>query len=250
MQERDAGQVLFDLDGTLLDHSGASNAAILCAVEVWLPEVRTDSEEVLRLWSALEQTYMAHYLSGEMDFAVQRRRRLTGLLAGLGHRRDWSDEVVDNAFRIYLAAYERHWRCFADASETIARLAERQIPMAVLSNGDRIQQASKLASLDLPVELALYVPADVEAAKPARSAFTRACHLLNWDVTSTIYVGDSLTTDARASADAGLRAVWINRRGDTHGDISLAGVSVIDNLRLLVGMVSPEPPSRCGRFPA
>ena len=65
--------VLFDLDGTLLDHDAASAAAI----RGWLPGygIRPDDiEAAIPLWLELEQRHYPAWRAGEISFAEQRDR--------------------------------------------------------------------------------------------------------------------------------------------------------------------------------
>lgn len=54
---------------------------------------------------------------------------------------------------------------------------------------------------------------DLACYKPHRACFHAACAALAVDPADTIYVGDSPLTDIEGSRRAGLRSVWLNRRG-------------------------------------
>ncbi len=85
----------------------------------------------------------------------------------------------------------------------LVRLRKLALGVAILSNGDRGQQESKTAALNLSLAPRLFVPSDVGAAKPARDSFLGACTAMNWAPANVLYVGDNLRTDATAAADAG-----------------------------------------------
>lgn len=230
--------VLFDLDGTLLDHVGASNSAVIDALDrAWMPGHDLSEERVLAEWARLEALHMAEYLAGEVDFAEQRRRRLRGLLASAGDERVLDDVAADLAFKAYLAAYESHWHAFPDVAPTVRQLHKRGVPFAMLSNGDRGQQLSKAASLELPIGARVLVPADVGAAKPDAAAFIGACEALQWDPRRVLYVGDNPEVDARGSRFAGLSACWVNRTSEPSPFEADEGIHEIEDLRGLVELV-------------
>ena len=68
--------VIFDLDGTLIDHVGS----VTQALEAWLPEVgATPTEELTAAWFLAEEKHFPAWRSREITFAEQRRRRLHDL---------------------------------------------------------------------------------------------------------------------------------------------------------------------------
>lgn len=230
--------VMFDLDGTLLDHVGASDAAVLDAVaESWLPGRPVAPDEVLAEWARLEALHMGEYLTGTIDFAEQRRRRLRGLLAALGDDRPYDDDGADAAFTAYLSAYEANWRAFDDVEPTLGALARLGVPYAVLTNGDRDQQLAKAATLRLPDGVRVLTPADVGAAKPSATAFTVACESLGWVRDRVLYVGDNPDADARGSRAAGLNACWLNRTDHASPFQPAEGITEIKRLGELVGLL-------------
>jgi FMN phosphatase YigB (HAD superfamily) len=80
--------VLFDLDGTLMDHEAARTAALAARVKEWLPGARGELEQIDAEWRRLEAVHYDEYTAGECSFWEQRRRRVHGLHAALGRRAD------------------------------------------------------------------------------------------------------------------------------------------------------------------
>ena len=68
--------LLFDVDGTLVDHNTAAAVAITKALG---PDV--DQAYAKRRWKELEAVAMERYLAGELTFAEQRRLRAVTLAA-------------------------------------------------------------------------------------------------------------------------------------------------------------------------
>lgn len=226
--------VLFDLDGTVLDHDGAAAAA----VEQWLLGAGwADAGDVARLvvdWDEIAERHFPAYRSRQMTFQGQRRARLRDFLPRLGiDASSWSDERLDAEFDGYLASYEAAWRPFPDAGPCLEAL-RRVVSVAALSNGDQAQQEAKVSRTGLGRYLDVVLTSDqLGVAKPDPSIFMLACHHLGVPPEAAVYVGDRLEVDAVAASTAGLRGVWLNRTGRQ----GLPGVEVIDSLAQLPRLI-------------
>lgn len=99
--------VLFDLDGTLVDHDGARRAGLVG----WLTDARLASADdcergLVELWDELDERHCAAFHSGQITFQEQRRRRLREFLPPLGVRAERMDErSLDAIFE----DYQRHY---------------------------------------------------------------------------------------------------------------------------------------------
>ncbi|WP_063729353.1 HAD family hydrolase [Streptomyces sp. RTd22] len=207
--------VLFDLDGTLLDHDAASDAAVAATVLAQGDLPGVEPAQIVRWWRELETSAMDRYLAGEVTFQEQRRLRVTGLAERCGLGR-WSDEQADAWFVRYLACYESEWRAYPDALPALRSLADRpeRLQLGVVTNGDADQQRRKIARIGLADWLPhVTASSQAGAAKPEPAIFRSACADLGLPVERVVYVGDRLRTDAKAATEAGLRGVWLDRHG-------------------------------------
>jgi putative hydrolase of the HAD superfamily len=230
--------VLFDVDGTLVDHDRA--AAV--AVEQWLMAAGwADPEDIAGLvceWDGIAQRHFGAYRAGQVTFAGQRRLRLREFLPRVGiDPSTCSDRTLDELFNSYLVAYQDAWRPFDDA-EPCLRALRTVAQVAVLSNGDQDQQQEKVARTGLtPYIDVVLTSGQLGVAKPDPRVFALACARLGVPEREAVYVGDQLEVDALAATAAGLRGVWLNRTG---GDVP-AGVEAINDLAglppLLAGLV-------------
>jgi putative hydrolase of the HAD superfamily len=212
--------ILFDIDGTLVDHEAARRAALaaqLRSTHSGLSQAEVD--EAHRLWAALEREHFADYLAGRVSHDEQRRRRVTGLLGALGDGAGGTIEH-DKWFASYLAFYEEAWTIYDDVIGALDGLAERD-PMpilGVLSNGHRDQQRAKLAATGIDACFSIVLTADeLGCAKPEPRIFTTACELIGRSPNVVAYVGDDIDLDARAACTAGLHGIWLDRPGDEPG---------------------------------
>ncbi|MFF0525326.1 HAD family hydrolase [Actinomadura nitritigenes] len=223
--------VLFDLDGTLLDHAGAAAEAITAS----FPD--EDPERLVRRWLELVDASVDRYLAGELTFPEQRRIRITTLARELGLG-DWDEARADAWIRGYAARYAAAWRPFPDAPGPVAALAERGLRLGVITNGDAGQQRAKIERIGLAERLAyLVTSAETGAAKPHPEIFRVACAGLGLPARDVVYVGDRLDVDARGAASAGLAGVWLDRSAGPVPDG--LGVPRITSLDELPGLLTP-----------
>jgi putative hydrolase of the HAD superfamily len=210
----DIAAVLFDVDGTLVDHDRAASTALVRALDA--TATQADPSDAVRCWQQLESVAMGRYLAGELTFTEQRRLRATGFAErfGLG---TWDDVQADAWFAGYLGHYEDAWQTYDDVGPALAALATRypDLTLGVLTNGDAEQQRRKLRRTDLAGMFDLVIASsEAGVAKPDPAIFRQACARLGLAPTLVAYVGDRLTTDAAAATDAGLHGIWLNRTGD------------------------------------
>jgi putative hydrolase of the HAD superfamily len=208
--------VLFDLDGTLMDHDAARVAGLRAHLARWLAGTAfQESEAVEEEWRRLEALHYDEYTSGACSFQEQRRRRVHGMHAALGRERS-SDAAADEWFEAYLRHYRAAWRPFADAAPALAALsASRGRPaLGVVTNGEGEPQRAKLAAIGLAEHFTVVVASgEAGVAKPQAAIFELACERLGVDPAQAAHVGDRLDLDASAAAQAGLQGVWLDRAG-------------------------------------
>ena len=226
--------VLFDVDGTLVDHDGAAAAG----VEHWLMAMGwADAGTIgglVSAWDAIAERHFPSYRARLTTFQGQRRLRLREFLPLVGiDPSTWSDDRLDDLFRTYLVAYEAAWRSFPDADPCLEAL--RHVgKIAVLSNGNQEQQEEKVSRTGLDRYIDVVLTSDqLGVAKPDPRAFELACCRLGVPVPAAVYIGDQLEVDARAATAAGLRGIWLNRTGHTVP----SGVEAIEDLGDLPGLL-------------
>ena len=237
-------EVLFDVDGTLLDHRSAAAAAVKrIAAAAWV----ADAAGLVEVWQALEERHLDAYLAGRCSFAEQRRRRLREFLPLLDAEVG-DDEALDAWFaHHYLPAYQQAWRAYPDVAPCLERLATlpTRPRLAVLTNGDTGQQHAKLSHLGLAEHVhAIVTSAALGVAKPDPRAFTLTCDRLHVPADAAVHVGDRLDMDAIAARDAGMTGVWLDRNSEA-GPLRDAGVPRISSLTDLTDLL--EDPSAAPR---
>jgi putative hydrolase of the HAD superfamily len=132
--------VLFDLDGTLIDHDAAAAVALTQALQAQTEPGQVDQAHARRRWKQLEEDAMQRYLSGHLTFSGQRRLRITSLAAELGLG-NWDGPRADTWFAGYLRHYESAWRTYPDVRPAIFRAGCARLhlaPAQVAYIGDRL----------------------------------------------------------------------------------------------------------------
>ena len=225
--------VLFDLDGTLMDHETARTAGLQAHLSGWLPALQAD--ELVRLekeWQRLEALHYDEYIRGDCTFIEQRRRRVQGIHAVL--EREPADELAADAwFGSYLRHYRAAWRAFDDVLPALAALAAAHpsVALGVVTNGEGEPQRAKLAAIDLGNRFRVVVASGEEGvAKPDAEIFALACERLGVRQEQTAHVGDRLDLDAEGAAAAGLRGVWLDRLGDTASPDHIVRITTLHEL--------------------
>ncbi len=235
--------VLFDLDGTLMDHEAARIAGLKAHLSGLLPDMKSD--EFTRLekeWKRLEALHYDEYTRGECTFVEQRRRRVRGMHAAL--ELDPAAELTADAwFGSYLRHYRAAWSGFEDVLPALAGLVATypSVAMGVVTNGEGEPQRAKLAAIGLGERFQVVVASGEEGvAKPEAEIFGRACVRLGVEREQTAHVGDRLDLDAEAATAAGLRGIWLDRLGNASGP---AHVERISTLRELPAVLQAGPRS-------
>ncbi|WP_051944779.1 HAD family hydrolase [Streptacidiphilus rugosus] len=206
--------VLWDVDDTLFDYTGAERAGIcdhLAALD--LLGAFPSPERAHELWQADMEAAYGRFLAGELSFAEQRRVRVEVFLGRLG--RTAADP--DAWFAGYRRCFDLHRRAFDDVVPALDALTGYR--HGLLSNSSSAYQDDKLTAIGLRHRFASLVCSDeIGHAKPAPEAFLAGCAALGLPPHQVAYVGDRLTTDALGARGAGLHGVWLDRRGLGGGD--------------------------------
>jgi putative hydrolase of the HAD superfamily len=206
--------VLFDLDGTLMDHDAARSAALQAHLSGWLPGLEADELARLELeWQRLEARHFDEYTRGECTFTEQRRRRVRGIQAVL-EREPAEDLTADAWFAAYLCHYRAAWRAFDDVLPALSALEQAQpsIALGIVTNGEGEPQRAKLAAIGLGERFPVVVASgEAGVAKPEAEIFALACERLGVEPVQAAHVGDRLDLDAEGAAAAGLRGIWLDR---------------------------------------
>jgi putative hydrolase of the HAD superfamily len=199
--------ILFDIDDTLLDHTGAervSATALHRATGATLPV-----EEFLSRWSAALEREFARYLKGEITYQAQGRARVRAVIDPA-----LTDAAADRIYAQYIAGYEDAWSLFPDVLPCLDMLLAHRL--GVISNGLTSEQRRKLVRTGIDARFEIVLTSEAcGCAKPSPEIFHHACAAIGESPSNVTYVGNHYDLDACAARQAGLIGVWLNRCGRT-----------------------------------
>ena len=206
--------LLVDLDDTLLDYSGGVDECWTAACETVAGPAGIDTVSLVE--------------------AVRKERRLFWDDPER-HRRErvdmpgaWRKIVVRGLDRMGAPAAElagpvaedfaaRRWammRLFPGVPETLRKLRDGGVIMALVTNGDTRQQRAKIERYDLARYFdAILIEGEFGVGKPDEIVYRHVLERLAVPAREAWMVGDHLEWDVGAPQRLGLRGVWVDREG-------------------------------------
>ncbi len=226
--------IIFDIDDTLIDHSGAEYQASLLFWRRYADVLQYTEADFPQAWHAAAELHFGAFLRGECAYQEQRRRRIRTFFDPT-----ISDAETDAIFGVYQMNYQASWRLFPDVLPCLNTLRERCHTLSIISNNGHAASREKLDHMGLLDRFVDVVTPDTAGvSKPHVDIFALACQRLKAIPAQCIYVGDKLELDARGAAGAGWHGVWIDRAGVDANDVD--DVTVINDLHALLDVVDQE----------
>lgn len=188
----------FDCYGTLVD---------------WETGIRS---ELARLWPGADSAFLLEryheveprvQLQGALPYreVFKESLRLVADHEGLSLRQGEESRLADS-----LAS----WPVFPEVPAALTELRDRGWSLAVLSNTDPDLLAASLAEIGVPFDLSV-TAAEAGSYKPAHGHWDRFFADTGADRSHHVHVAASLFHDIAPAEALGLRAVWVNRLGET-----------------------------------
>ena len=222
---------LFDLDGTLVDTAPDLNEAL-------------NHTLASRGYATVDESLTRHWV-GHGARALISQALLSqgsgsqGSLSPGGDQQNPPATLLEELVTTFIGYYESHIadhsKPYPDVVATLAHLAERGTPLAVVTNKLTRLSVPLLSALDLDQYFQAIVCGDTAAQpKPAADPAVFACQRLGVAIPSTLFVGDS-TTDVDCARAAGCPVVVV-RDGYNQGvpAAELGADSVIESFSDLV----------------
>lgn len=197
--------VLYDLDGTLVDHERAARAG----VDAWCRHLGLPAGQWER-WIEIEDRWFTRFERGEISHLGQRIARCREFL----DRPDLGEDEALDLYEHYLAAYRDHWCAYPDAVESLQAVRESGRRIGVLTNGAEVMQRAKMERTGLwAPDMLLCATVELGAPKPQPEAYLGALTALGARPEETLMIGDSLANDVRGARAVGMEAVHLVREG-------------------------------------
>ena len=234
--------LFFDVDNTLVDHSGALRRGLELVCERWprlLREHRFD--EAHEAFERINEALWKIYATGAITSADIRRRRFEQWFEHLGVDTEVDDvPQIAEASSSYMDGYERSTRAYPGVITMLERLAPDHV-IGIITNGFVSAQSRKLGFSGLAdlIRYRIYSE-EVGVQKPHPAIFTAALEAAGVEPVDALYVGDNFANDIAGAALAGIATVWFNPPDDEHPqdrpDIRPQAIAhSIDELAALLG---------------
>lgn len=195
--------ILWDIDNTLLDFFAAERQALrACFARFGLGEC---SDEMLRRYSAINQSWWRRLEQGENTKAEILRGRFVEFFAGEGI----TCADVDGfnlAFQLALGDTV----VFRDGSKELISSLRGRVRQYAVTNGTLTAQSRKLKNSGLDMLLdGVFISELVGAEKPSGAFFERVFAQIGpCKPGEVMIVGDSLTSDMQGGNNAGILCCW------------------------------------------
>ncbi|MDE2668532.1 MAG: HAD family hydrolase [Chloroflexota bacterium] len=207
--------LLVDLDDTILDAHRNPDEAWIGVCREYGARLGAASPEALHE-AILEAR---DWIWGDPARSRRARLNMTGtrreiVRRALGHLDlPYSPAAEDMADR-FTALRDEAIRPFPGALETLGRLKEAGVRLALLSNGDGPSQRGKIERFALESYFDhIQIEGEFGAGKPEAGAFRNALAALGVEPAEAWMVGDNLEADILGAQRVGVHAIWVDPDG-------------------------------------
>jgi HAD superfamily hydrolase (TIGR01509 family) len=202
--------VLFDLDDTIYDHQHSRRSALTSLMEAY-PAIAGHTLRKLELIHERHlQTTHSLLLAGQISPAEGAHTRMRLLFSDLGVA--LSDGELPRVENIYRRAYDGNRRAVPGVIPIISALKQRDMKIAIITNGLVIVQEEKIRFCGLEGKMdAVIISEKVGLKKPHEGIFHLALSELGISAREAVVIGDSWKLDVLGARNAGISAVWFNR---------------------------------------
>ena len=201
--------ILFDIDGTLIDHQHAQSVALEAFHTLHREEdALADLESFIGMWERASTDYYTEYITGTITFDELRALRTQYVYGIHGISLDMKEAY--ELYEEYEQLYEQQWRLYPDVMPCLESLGEYRL--GAISNGGSGQQRRKLSATGIgPFFSVQIMSEDIGVAKPNKGIFEHAIREMGLRPEEIAIVGDDYEADIKGGIAAGLKAVHVVR---------------------------------------
>lgn len=214
--------VLFDLDDTLFDHLYSTRQGLLAICEIYSLLQRHPIDEMFILYMNLLDEVHLRVLKGELTNEEARIERFRRFFEHYAPEIEDLLAVADQAANLHRATYQRSRQLVAGVLPLLEYLRGK-VKIAVVTNNLIEEQRDKLRHLQLESLVdELVTSEETGFIKPDPGIFRVALARLEVQASEAVMIGDAWNADILGARQAGIRAIWLNRRGIPCPDPALA----------------------------
>jgi HAD superfamily hydrolase (TIGR02253 family) len=220
--------VLFDLDNTLVDFVGMKKRATRAAACAMVDTGLQEDEESLSI--ELFDFYLGYWIEADDAFEKFLQKKYGKV----------DIRILAAGVNAYLKEKYYHLHAYPGAKETLKQLKERDLKLAVVSDGMRLKAWMRLneAGID-PYFDTVVTFEDTCKKKPSPEPFSKAIDELGVLAGECVFVGDWPERDIAGAKALGMTTVlarygWLRKGADHKADYE------IDDISEILGIVSKE----------
>jgi putative hydrolase of the HAD superfamily len=166
-------------------------------------------------------------LNGRMSIDDARIERFGTLVRDAGGAS--SPERAINLARCYRQTYERVWQVVPGALALAAAIRDAGLKLVIVTNNVVSEQRLKVDRCGLaPLIDVLLASEEAGFLKPDPRIFEIALSRVHARADEAVMLGDAWATDIEGARAAGIRAVWLNRRGLERPDRSVIEIQSLE----------------------
>ena len=222
--------VLFDLDDTLFDFHKAEKIALTKT----LVHFGIDpTEETLALYSAINAAHWKRLELGEISREEVKVGRYRELFKTIGVE---CDPVKATAYYESMLAIGHYF--MPGAPELLEELYGKY-RLYIVSNGTAKVQEGRIGSSGIAKYMdGIFISQILGANKPDKQFFDICfAEILDFSLSETVIIGDSLSSDIKGGINAGITTVWFNPKG-IENDNDIKPDYIIKELSEVPGLLS------------
>jgi putative hydrolase of the HAD superfamily len=201
--------IFFDLDDTLVAFDAVTEKSWIQVCDDYIKYNNTCSSgklyEIIRKHSNWYWSDDNRHRAGRLNIVSARREVVASAFKELNLPADEAVKVADQYSKVRID----NMYLFPHARETLSCLRDKNIKLALITNGDSNTQRNKISRFDLQSYFdCILIEGELGFGKPDEKVFYYALEKLNSKPDSTIMIGDNLKWDVAGPQALGIRAVW------------------------------------------
>ena len=210
--------IIFDMDDTILSDDAVSDS---CWEQVCgefadqIGRLGVDAGDLLAEIRRVRQWFWDDPVRshrGGLDLVAARREILSLAFEQLGVP---APELIQEIVEVYLKLKSDTVQPFPGALDTLAALGREGIKLALISNGNALEQRAKVRRAGLEqLFTSILIGGEFGVAKPDPRVFLHTLERLEVEAADTWMVGDNLVNDIGGAQAVGIYGVWVDWRGN------------------------------------
>ena len=202
--------IIFDVDDTLYDQQAPFRKAVNKIAPLVSDE---DMSELYIRFRYYSDENFPKVMAGLMTIDEMRADRIIQSIKDLDYPNLTEDEALH-----FQKIYEDELACITmhhDKEKTLNYLAQKKVPIGIITNGPTDHQAKKIKQLNVSKWVTperTMISEQTGYQKPEVEIFKLAENNFDYSGEEILYVGDSFESDVTGSKKANWRALWFNHR--------------------------------------